>query len=84
MITAISRGFIRLKMGDRSVTIGGEGHLPGPGSGGFVIYAKGIRRWDPPHEGVAISATEKEQILQTLETCAAERGMELDIVGRDG
>ncbi|WP_394825178.1 Imm74 family immunity protein [Pendulispora albinea] len=62
-VVEVTRGHIRVQVGDRSLTIQGEGHLPAPGSPGYLIYANSIRAWDPPHQSDALDLAQKKDIL---------------------
>ena len=79
MIIEMQRGKVRLKLGDKTVTIGGEAYLPGHGSPDFVAYSNSIEYWDPPHKNLKISDTERLQILELLKTCMAEKNLSLEI-----
>ncbi len=66
MITEITRSHIRIRVGDRTVTIQGEAYLPGYGSPDFVIYENSIRHWDPPNENIEIDEITRKEILELL------------------
>ncbi|WP_394825748.1 Imm74 family immunity protein [Pendulispora albinea] len=61
-----TRGHITVGIGDRRLTIQGEGHLNVPGSPGFLILAGSIRAWDPPHENDPLDVAQKKEILEAL------------------
>lgn len=46
----MARGHIRLKIGDKVVTVMGEALLPSEDSPDYVIYSDSIQNWDSPHE----------------------------------
>ena len=61
-----TRGHITVEVGDRKLTIQGEGHLDAPGSPGFLILAGSIRGWDPPHDNEPLDVTRKKEILDAV------------------
>jgi len=65
-IAGMSRGQILVRVGNRSLTIPGEGHLDVPGSPGWLIQAAAIGGWDPPHENEPLDVAEKKEILAAV------------------
>ena len=78
-ITEITRGHIRLKVGDKSATLYGEALLPGYGSPDFVIYSNSMESWDPPNHDELISQSEKAELLSVVESELSERGYKVEI-----
>jgi hypothetical protein len=79
MIIDMQRGMVRVKLGDKTVTIEGEAYLRGLGSPDFVAYSNSIEHWDPPSQNLKISDAERLQILEVLKTCMAEKNLSLEI-----
>lgn len=79
MITEMTRGHIRLKLGDKTVTIQGEMYLPGYGSPNFVAYSNSIQWWDPPFESEAIDERIKGEILTALKHEMAMKGLTIEV-----
>lgn len=77
-IVEITRGRIKLRIGARTVTIEGEGHMPGHGSPDFVVYGNTLQRWDPPGRE-PVREDERAQILEVLRRGLAERGLSYEI-----
>jgi len=78
MITKISRGFVEMRVGDRSVTIFGEGLLPMAGQPDYVIYKNSIEYWDGPEKD-PIDAATRQSILDDLVKEMRERGMKVAV-----
>ena len=66
MITDVTRGSIKVEMSGRQVTVAGEMFFPENGKMGFSVYADRLVNWDFPHNSVAISAAERQVILDVL------------------
>jgi len=75
----ITRGHLRVKVGDKSVTIHGEAFLRGYGSPDFVLYQNSIEKWDAPNNEENVSSIEKDQLLQFLKEEFLRRKMFLEI-----
>jgi hypothetical protein len=78
-ILSMTRGEIRARVGDRSVTIEGEAFLRGYGSPDFVIYPKMLRAWDPPHEKEPLEEETKASIFEEIKQLLAERGVIVEV-----
>lgn len=79
IITEMTRGHIRLKLGDKTVTIQGEMYLPGYGSPDFVAYGNTIQRWDPHFESETIDDRTKGEILAALKNETAKKGLTIEV-----
>jgi hypothetical protein len=80
MILDISRGHIKVKIADRTVTIDGEMFFPENDKMGFVLYSDAIIFWDPPNENLRVSSVEKKLILDDIKTDFASGGHTLEVV----
>jgi len=76
-----TRGHITVEIGERRLTIEGEGHLEAPGSPGFLIYANSIRRWDPPHDSEPLDVAQKKEILSAVLRELDARGQHYTVEG---
>jgi hypothetical protein len=79
MIKEITRSQIRLQLGDKTVTIEGEGYARGYGSPDFVVYKNSIQRWDPPFDGQLIDEHTKDEIIATVTSEMLMKGMTIEI-----
>jgi hypothetical protein len=79
MILEMTRGHIKLKVGDRTVTIYGEALLPSPGEPDFVCGRASIKTWDPPHEKDALTEGARKQIIEMVRSELAKRKMTLEV-----
>jgi hypothetical protein len=79
MITEITRAHIRLTLGEKTVTVEGEGFAPGYGSPDFVVYKNSIERWDPPFDVEVIDDIAREQILLEIKQEMSKKGMTIEI-----
>lgn len=66
IVTEATRGHITLRDGDRTITVWGEMFGKSPGQPDYQIYADGIKCWNPPHEGQAVTKAEKDAILRAV------------------
>jgi hypothetical protein len=78
-ILEITRGHIRLQVGDKVVTVQGEGYAREYGSPDFVIFKNSIQRWDPPFVGLEIDERTREQILDALKTEMSKKKITIEI-----
>lgn len=79
MIIEITRSYIKMQVGDRTVTIEGEAHIPGHGSPDFVVYENSIRKWDPPNEKIEIDEISKKKILKLLKSEMKRKNMSFEV-----
>ena len=79
MIEEMTRGHIRLRVGDRTVTVGGEMLLSGHGSPNYVIYLNSIRAWDVPNAHIAIDEAGQLRIIDLLREEMRKRNMSIEI-----
>jgi hypothetical protein len=79
MIVEITRSHVRMRSGDKTVAVQGEGYARGYGSPDFVIYKNSIIRWDPPFDALLIDEQTKEQILTDLKAEMSRKGMVIEI-----
>lgn len=79
MIIEITRSHIKMKFGEKTVTIEGEAYLRGHGSPDFVAYSNSIDYWDPPHDNERVDDQEKSMILENLKIEMDKKKMTLEI-----
>jgi|GEM_PF-1963757 len=65
MIVEFTRAHIRMTFEEKTVTVGGEGLLPGFDSPDFVIYSNTITHFDAP-DFTPIDAPTRARILDEL------------------
>lgn len=78
MIIELWRGHVRLKIGERVITIQGEVYLRGYGSPDFVAYRNTILRWDEP-VSQDLTPEEKELVERVLQSDFKAMGMTVEI-----
>jgi hypothetical protein len=78
-IIRITKGTIKLQVGDRAVTVDGEAYARGYGNPDFVVYADSIRNWDQPNDRVAIDEKEKKEILDLIKSEMHKRNMTVEV-----
>ena len=78
MITKMSPGYLRVQMGERTVTIEGEGLVRMEGQPDYVIYKDSIRQWDSPHVE-PIDEVTKQQILHDVVLELEEQGVKVAV-----
>ncbi len=79
MIIEITRSYIRMQVGDKTVTIEGEAYIPGHGSPDFVVYESSIRKWDPPNEKIEIDKSSKKKILKLLKSEMKRKNISFEV-----
>lgn len=80
MILSVTKGSVQMKIGERTLTIGGEALLPMPGEPDYVVSLYDITCWDPPFESIEISTEEKKKILNIfVDEMLKERKMVVEI-----
>jgi len=77
-ILELTRSHVKLRIGDRTVTIEGEAYMPGYGSPDFVVYMNTLQRWDPP-DGESIREDERTRILEVMRRGFAERNLSYEV-----
>lgn len=66
MIIQISRGFLRVKLADKTAHIEGELCFPKGENFEFVIYLNSIKTWEPPFDQTDITFEEKETLINDI------------------
>ena len=79
MILEMTRGHIKLKVGERTVTIYGEALLPSSGEPDFVCGRNSIKAWEPPHEKEPLTEEARDQIIEMIRKELAEKKMTLEV-----
>jgi len=79
MIVELTRAHIRMRVDDKTVTIEGEGYLPGHGPPDFDVYADSIQHWDPPNADTKIDEATREKILRLLHEEMAKKHLTINI-----
>ena len=79
MLLELDRWKIRLKIGEKVVTISGEALLPAPGEPDFVVGRNEPLAWEPPHDTEPIDEVTRQQIFDLAREELAKRKMTLEI-----
>lgn len=79
MILEMTRGHIKLKVGEKTVTIYGEAMLPAPGEPDFVCSRNAIKAWDPPDDEEPIDEGMCQKILALIREELAKKKMTLEV-----
>ena len=66
MILTITRGHIRVQLGDKIATIPGEMFAAANGKMGFVVYLDQVEYWEPQAAKSPISGTELAAIVDDI------------------
>lgn len=78
MILDVSKGHIKVKLGEKIAIVLGEMFFPENGKMGFVIYKSMIKFWDFP-EGEIISNHDIEAIINDIKIDFEKGGNVLDV-----
>ncbi len=79
MLLELDRWKIRLKIGEKTVTIRGEALLPAPGEADFVVGRNQPLTWEPPHDTDPIDEVMRHKILDMAREELAKRKMTLEV-----
>ena len=71
----LARGYVRLRVGDKTVRVLGERFLPRPDSPNFVAGLSLVDAWE---DGSPVSARDRESIADALRESFASRGTALE------
>ena len=63
--------------GERSVFVDSK-VLAGPS--GMGVFKSRIQRWDPPHENVAVTDSERDRIVENIRRAFRFQGFEIDVI----
>jgi Immunity protein 74 len=80
-ITYMTPSYIDYQFGDKSIRIDGEALVPTPGQPDYVIYAFSIRQWNPPHDSIAMTSSDKKMVLEEVTRDLRARGTVVDVEG---
>lgn len=75
----ISRGFIKVLVGSRSVTIQGEMFFPGDAKIGFLLYKESLKYWDDPYASEVVSEDRVADIINFIGSEFLSGGHTLEI-----
>lgn len=85
-ILEISRSYLKVRVGKHTANIAGEGFVrefaqggQAPGYVDYIVYPNTFTHWEAPAEEQAVSAAEKQQILDFLKGDFTRRGQVLGI-----
>lgn len=79
MILEVSRGHIKVKIGDRTVTAQGEMFFPGNDKMGFVLYKKSMRFWDAPNQNQIVTIDDIDMVVADIQTDFSTGGHTLEV-----
>ena len=79
MIIEISRGHLKVRIGDRVTTVSGEMFFPSKEELGFIVYSESINYWDAPKDKIQIHENEKKEILASITAEFKTKGRILEI-----
>ncbi|PTA66412.1 Imm74 family immunity protein [Deinococcus arcticus] len=78
-IVQVTRSWISIRVGERSVRFGGEMLLPETGKLGFVIYRDRPSHWNPPDHGIPIAQTDTDAMVHAAQQTLARDGHVLQV-----
>jgi hypothetical protein len=78
-ILELTRGHIKIRVGERTATLLGEMLVRGPGIPDFVAYSDTLEHWDPPNEQVMCTPLDRGEILSALRLAAEHKGLTVEI-----
>lgn len=79
MVIEVTRGHIKVKIGERTATLQGEMFFPGNDKVGFVLYTNSIKSWDSPNQDESITPAEGQTIIADIQNDFARGGHTLEI-----
>lgn len=78
MILEPGDGYVRLGLGPRAITRGGETRPEGPEGPDFVIHLDTIECWDPPHEHLSLGLDDIRKVTEAAEAAVDARGLTVE------
>jgi hypothetical protein len=82
-ITNMTPGHIDFQFGERSITIQGEAMNSSSGGVDYVIYGFSIDRWNAPNDAQALTAAERQLVLDSVLRELREKGTVVEVEGAD-
>ena len=79
MILDVSKGHIKVKIGERIVTVPGEMFFPPNDKMGFAIFEKDIKFWDFPYDEEALTPNEIKEVIADIQQDFTKGGHTLEI-----
>jgi hypothetical protein len=79
MLLEVTRGHIKVKIGEKTATLQGEMFFPGDNKIGFVLYTNSIKSWDSPNHGQPISPADSQAIIADIQDDFTKGGHILEI-----
>lgn len=79
MILEVSRGHIKVELLGKRLTVPGEMFFPPDEKMGFVVFEKGIKSWDEPNAGVALTKAEVDAVIEDIRQDFAKGGHTLEV-----
>ncbi|MGE7961342.1 Imm74 family immunity protein [Pseudomonas sp. NPDC089918] len=79
MILEVSRGHIKVKIGDRTATAQGEMFFPGNDKMGFVVYRNSMRFWDVPNQHQIMTSEDIDTVISDIQADFFRGGHTLEI-----
>jgi len=65
-ITELTRGHVKVKVGDKFATVQCEMLIPTPELADFLVHRNSIRCWDPPFSDEFVEETIKDEIVKEV------------------
>ena len=78
MILEVTRGHIRVRLGEKTATVRGEMFFPGNNKMGFELYQNSIKNWDFPDKN-QITEQELAAILDDIRSDFLKGGHILEL-----
>jgi len=79
MIVEVSRGYIRVEIKGRKITVPGEMFFPPNDKMGFAIFKNEIQAWDSPNEHDVLTVEEVDEVIKDIQQEFTQGGHTLEI-----
>ena len=79
MILEVSRGYIKVGIASRIVTVPGEMFFPPNDKMGFAIFKNEIKCWDPPNETDQLTSEDISVVIQEIQQDFDKGGHTLEV-----
>lgn len=79
MILEVSRGYIKVKIAGREITLPGEMFFLPNDKMGFAIFKNEIKSWDSPNNSEMLTNREIEEVIKDIREDFAKGGHTLEI-----
>lgn len=79
MILEVSRGHIKVQLGEKVATAQGEMFFPGNDKMGFLLYRGALKFWDAPNQNLHMTIDDVNMVIDDIRADFLKGGHVLEI-----